>query len=210
MRTGKSGRLFQQAPSCCLFARADLSGRPEYATISLTINLDIALLGRIPKIIAEPLNKDNFSEFGEVIQRPPDGARHYFNDLLENARAGAHVDLSLATIKPVDKLPLHATVMERHPFSSQTFLPLQASRYFVIVAPDSGDGGPDLAGVKAFMSGSDQGITYRCGVWHHGMTVLDETAVMGILMWCDGSNGDEEFVDIDTPFDVVLPADTEA
>ncbi len=164
---------------------------------------------RIPKIITEPLNKDNFSEFGEVIQRPPEGARHFFNDLLENARTGARVDLSLATIKPVDKLPLRATVMERHPFSSQTFLPLQASRYFVIVAPDSDDGGPDLARVRAFLAHADQGITYRCGVWHHGMTVLDETAVLAVLMWCDGTSGDEEFLDINAPFDVALPVDTE-
>ena len=166
-------------------------------------------MNSVPKIIAEPLNADSFSEFGEVVRRPPEGVREFFNERLENNRSSARVDLSLATIRPVDKLPLHATVMERHPFSSQTFLPLKASRYFAIVAPDSDDGGPDLSGVRAFVSGSEQGITYRCGVWHHGMTVLDETAVMAVLMWCDGSSGDEEFLDIDTPFDVVLPTDTE-
>ena len=166
-------------------------------------------MNSVPKIIAEPLNADSFSQFGEVVGRPPEGVREFFNERLENNRSSARVDLSLATIRPVDKLPLHATVMERHPFSSQTFLPLKASRYFVIVAPDSDDGGPDLSGVRAFVSGSEQGITYRCGVWHHGMTVLDETAVMAVLMWCDGSSGDEEFLDIDTPFDVVLPTDTE-
>ena len=166
-------------------------------------------MNNVPKIIAEPLTRDSFSEFGEVILRPPEGVREFFNDRLENNRTDARVDLSLATIKPVDKLPLHATVMERHPFSSQTFLPLKASRYFVIVAPDSDDGGPDLNRVRAFVSGNNQGITYRCGVWHHGMSVLDETAVMAVLMWCDGSSGDEEFLDIDTPFDIVLPTGTE-
>ena len=141
-----------------------------------------------------------------MVQAPPEGGRQFFNERLENSRIDARVDLSLATIKPVEKLPLHATVMERHPYSSQTFLPLQASRYFVVVAPDGEDGGPDLARVRAFVAEADQGITYRCGVWHHGMSVLDETAVMAILMWCDGVSGDEEFLDIDTPFEVVLPA----
>lgn len=164
-------------------------------------------MASVPKIIAEPLDADNFSEFGEVIRRPPGGVRRHYNELLENARAGAWVDLYLTTIKPLDELPLHATVMERHPFSSQTFLPLKASRYLVVVAPDRGDGGPDLTRVRAFVSGADQGVTYRCGTWHHNMTVLDETAVMAVLMWCDGSSGDEEFLDIDTPFDVVLPDD---
>lgn len=162
----------------------------------------------IPKIIAEPLNADSFSEFGEVIPRPPEGVRQYFNDRLENNRIDARVDLSLTTIKPVDTMPLHVTVLERHPFSSQTFLPLKASRYFVIVVPDSDDGSPALARARAFVSGSNQGFTYRCGVWHHDMAVLDEAAVMAILMWCDGSGGDEEFLDIDTPFDVFLHNDT--
>lgn len=167
-------------------------------------------MASVPKIIAEPLNKDNFSEFGDVIQRPPEGVREFFNDRLENNRTDARADLSLAAIKPVDRLPLHATVMERHPFSSQTFLPLKASRYFVVVAPDGNDGGPDLTRVRAYIAEGDQCVTYRCGVWHHGMTALDETAVMAVLMWCDGSSGDEEFLDIDTPFDVVLPTGTAA
>ena len=162
----------------------------------------------VPKIIAEPLTADSFSEFGEVILRPPEGVRQYYSELLENTRTDARVDLYLTSIEPVDELPLQATLMERHPFSSQTFLPLKASRYLVIVAPEGGEGGPDLAGVKAFVAEGDQGITYRCGVWHHDMTVLDETAVMAVLMWCDGSSGDEEFLDLDTPFEVFLHSDT--
>lgn len=162
----------------------------------------------VPKIIAESLNADNFSEFGEVIQRPPEGVRQHYDELLENARTDAQVDLYLTTIKPVEKLPLLATVMERHPFSSQTFLPLKASRYLVVVAPDSSDGGPDLTRVRAFVSMGNQGVTYRRGVWHHIMTALDEKAVMAVLMWRDGSSGDEEFLDLDTPFEVFLHNDT--
>ena len=75
----------------------------------------------------------------------------------------------------------------------------------MVVAPDSPNGGPDLARVRAFVANGNQGITYRRGIWHHGMTVLDETTEMAVLMWCDGSSGDEEFLDIDTPFEVVLP-----
>ena len=164
-------------------------------------------MNAVRKIIAKPLNRHNFSEFGEVIEAPPEGVRAFFSERLENARAGARFDLSLATITPVSRLPLCASVMERHPFSSQTFLPLRASRYLVVVAPDNSDGGPDLGGVRAFVAQADQGITYRRGLWHHGMSVLDETAVMAVLMWCDGGSGDEEFLNIDTPFDVALSAD---
>ncbi len=79
------------------------------------------------------------------------------------------------------------------------------ARYLVIVAPDSLNGDPDLNNVRAFLADGCQGITYRRGTWHHGMTVLDDVAKMAVLMWCDGSSGDEEFLDISTPFYVVLP-----
>jgi len=40
------------------------------------------------------------------------------------------------------------------------------------------------------------------------MTVLDDTAEMAILMWCDGGSDDEELLEIDTPFEVSLPVDS--
>lgn len=158
----------------------------------------------IPKIIAEPLRRDAFADFGQVLEGPSEPGRDFFNDFLENTRANARVDLSIATIEPAQRLPLRATVMERHPYSSQTFLPLKVARYLVVVAPDDRDGEPDLTKVRAFLADGSLGVTYRSNIWHHGMTVLDETASMAVLMWCDGSSGDEEFLDIKTPFDVVL------
>ena len=51
----------------------------------------------------------------------------------------------------------------------------------------------------------DQGITYRTGAWHHGVTVLNEPGDFAVLMWCDGTSGDEEFVPLVTPFSVIVP-----
>ena len=109
------------------------------------------------------------------------------------------------TISPLDKLPMHATVLERHPYSSQTFIPIKVTRYLVTVAPDKPDGSPDLDRARCFLADGSQGITYSRGIWHHAMTVLDETAEMAILMWCDGSSDDEEFLEIAAPFDIYLP-----
>ena len=158
----------------------------------------------LPQVIAEPLNAEAFRPFGQVLEVPAKPGRKSFNEILENSRANARVDLSIVTISPLGKLPLRAKTLERHPHSSQTFIPIKAVRYLVIVAPDKPDGTPDLNQVKCFLADGKQGITYRRGVWHHDMTVLDETAEMAILMWCDGGSDDEEIMDIDPPFEISL------
>ena len=133
--------------------------------------------------------------------------RKSFDEFLENARLNAGIDLSIATIMPAITWPMQVKILERHPHSSQTFIPVKAARYLVIVAPDKPDGSPDLEGARCFLADGRQGITYRRGLWHHDMTVLDDTAEMAILMWCDGSSDDEELLEIDTPFEVLLPVD---
>ena len=157
------------------------------------------------QITAEPLMPEAFHPFGQVLESPAEPGRKYFNDILENSRVNAGVDLSIMTISPLDKLPMHATVLERHPYSSQTFIPIKVARYLVTVAPDKPDGSPDLDRARCFLADGSQGITYSRGIWHHAMTVLDETAEMAILMWRDGSSDDEEFLEIAAPFDIYLP-----
>ena len=155
-------------------------------------------------IIAETLTLESFAPFGQVLEQPVDGARTHYNKLLENARSNANVDLSIARIPPTEASPITLRKMERHPWSSQTFIPMQAGRFLIIVAPDDQLGGPDMEAARAFIASGNQAITYRLAVWHHGMTVLDETATMAVLMWCNGGNGDEEFVDIASPIDVLF------
>ena len=159
----------------------------------------------IREIIAEPLHLETFAPFGEVLECSDQSTRSFFNESLENTRANAKVNLSIARIVPIDNPPFAVQMMERHPYSSQTFIPIKVSRYLVVVAPDNAEMTPDLNGVRAFVAENYQGITYKCGVWHHGMTVLDTVAEMAVLMWCDGSEGDEEFIDLESPLNVLIP-----
>ena len=89
-------------------------------------------------------------------------------------------------------LPLTLAVLERHPYSTQAFLPLICTRFLVCVAPTLPDGEPDLSGLRAFVCGPGQGINYRPGVWHHGIVALDAPAEFAMLAWEDGSSGDCE------------------
>jgi len=92
-------------------------------------------------------------------------------------------------------------ILERHPFTTQTFIPLQRRvirggadeieekpLFLVLVAPTLrgvteaavGPSGepisirdpPDLTKIKAFIGHGEQAVTYACGTWHAPMVVL--------------------------------------
>jgi len=144
-----------------------------------------------------PLTAEGFAAYGEVLAFPDEPGRVYFERALANGRLDARASLSLVRKPPIDALPLQARVMERHEFSSQTFLPLGPARWLVVVAPHLASGaGPDMTRGEAFLVGANQGVTYGADVWHHPLTVLDAPADFAVFMWRDGTSGDEEFVDV--------------
>jgi ureidoglycolate lyase len=158
------------------------------------------------ELIAEPLTASAFAPFGAVLEAPADPGRQYFDEHLMNRRPASRTSLSISRLLPIAQLPLRAELFERHEFSSQTFLPLSASRYLVIVAPAAAAGGPDAARARAFVAQAGQGISYHANIWHHGMTVLDAPAVFSVLMWRDGTSGDEEFVTLPRPLTIHVPS----
>jgi ureidoglycolate lyase len=157
-------------------------------------------------IVPEPLRAEAFAPFGDVLEAPLDLGRNFFGDGLANRRAGAAPSLAVAHVPPLTVLPLVATRMERHEFSSQSFLALDVSRWLVIVAPKDADGRPDTARARAFLAGPGQGVTYRADTWHHPLTVLDREARLAVLIWLEHSQTDEEFVTLDQPFTVDVHA----
>lgn len=144
-------------------------------------------------IRAALLTAEAFAPFGEVLAAPAAPGRRYFEGAPANGRPGAWPSLSLSCREPSSP---HAVQMERHRFSSQSFVPLDPVRWLVLVAPHAEGGGPDMAQAMAFVVGPGQGVTYRADVWHHGLTVLDRPARFAVFMWRDGTGGDEEFVDV--------------
>ncbi|MBM3809782.1 MAG: ureidoglycolate hydrolase [Acidimicrobiia bacterium] len=157
------------------------------------------------KMIARPLNAEAFAPYGDVLAPPAEPGRVYFEKGLKTGRAGAWPSLSTTHSRPLEKLPLEAKVLERHEFSSQSFFPLDVSRWLLIVAPSSSGGGPDASRAVAFVAGPGQGVTYHMGTWHHGLTVLDRPARFAVFMWRDGTSADEEFVTLAAPFTVEVP-----
>jgi ureidoglycolate lyase len=155
------------------------------------------------ELIPQPLTKAAFAAFGEVIDVPQQVGRTYYEDALGNLRPEAKPSLSMSFRPPTPDRPLRSELMERHEFSSQTFVPVDVARWLIVVAPHAAKGGPDMAGAKAFIASGQQGVTYRPDTWHHGLTTLDRPGRFAVFMWRAGTK-DEEFVPV-PPFTVKIP-----
>jgi len=151
----------------------------------------------------QPLTKEAFAPFGDVIDVPTEAGRKYYEDALGNLRPNAHPSLSMTFRVETADRPLKSELLERHEFSSQTFVPVDVGRWLIVVAPHARTGGPDLAGLKAFIATGTQGVTYKPNTWHHGLTVLDRPGRFAVFMWRAGTR-DEEFVPVQ-PFTVRIP-----
>jgi ureidoglycolate lyase len=157
-------------------------------------------------ITAKPLTAAAFAPFGQIIERPAEFGRVYFSEALANGRPAARGSLSITKSQPLATPALTATKMERHEFSSQSFVPIDVSRYLVVVAPHGAAGKPDHTRLHTFVARGDQGVTYGMNVWHHPLCVLDRPGQFAVFMWLDGGQGDEEFADLLAPVAISFPA----
>ncbi len=143
---------------------------------------------------AAPLTPEAFAPFGDVVSAGlRDGApanqgtavRFDRCAALESSRPEARPNLAVFR-SLARSLPIELRLLERHPCSSQTFLPMVCARFLVCVAPALEDGRPDAGGILAFACGPGQGVSYRRGVWHHPILALDAPAELAMLAWEDG------------------------
>ena len=81
------------------------------------------------RLTARPLTADVFAPFGEVLQAPEAPGRAHFDRALGNRHPAASPSLSIVLQEPLSTPPLRSAVMERHPYSSQSFIPLDAGRW---------------------------------------------------------------------------------
>lgn len=137
-----------------------------------------------------PLTAAAFAPFGDVAEPPEPGARHAIGAGLGVNRPDTTVRLSFNHPEPWP-LPLLATEMERHPWSSQTFIPIDVARWVLMVAPDR-NGAPDPEHLIAFLATGAQAVNYRIDTWHHPLRVLDRPGRFATLMWTTGIKADDE------------------
>lgn len=150
------------------------------------------------QITATPITPEAFAPFGEVVSaglsagksaNQGTAVRCDWSALLESTRPGARPNL--AVFRSMAKsLPFDITLLEKHPCSTQAFLPMACTRFLVCVAPTLPGGAPDVANLRAFQCSQGQGINYRRDVWHHPILALDGPADFAMLAWEDGGELD--------------------
>lgn len=150
------------------------------------------------------LTEAAFAPFGTLVEYSATETRRMLVGELQNKRAEARANLDFATVAK-QALPITAAVMERHVFSSQSFVPVDVARYLVVVAPDAPAGGPDMARARVFAATGRQSVTYGAGVWHHPLTPLDSDGVFAIVTFRAGDKQDEEFITLPEPVRLGVP-----
>lgn len=153
---------------------------------------------------AEPLTADAFLPFGRVVSaglqagssaNQGTAVRFDFCTDLVTTRPAARANL--AVFRSVAKsLPFDVVLLERHPCSTQAFIPMVVARYLVCVAPTGADGQPVVDQLRAFLCAPGQGVAYAPGTWHHPMVALDGPGDFAMLAWEDGTALDCEVLQL--------------
>lgn len=184
-------------------------------------------------VVARPLEREAFKAFGEAVMTPScsstngecvnqgTAAKHPWLANIVNGRLekhyhtkgeGAVANVSVFSCQPRSLScenglsTFTLSVMERHPYSSQLFVPMGCGTgsYIVLVAEGKG-AVPDLSTLRAFRASGGQAINYKPGVWHSPMVVVGEPMRFVCLTHEDGSPEDCEVVELAYPVTTVLP-----
>lgn len=146
----------------------------------------------------QPLTQSAFAPFGQVIEADParmkfinGGNTERFHALAEAEVSGedARVIINIFRGQP-RPFPYALTMMERHPFGSQSFSPLNGRPYLVVVSEDEG-GQPGEP--QVFLARGDQGVNYRRNVWHHPLMTIGTVSDFLVVDRDGPDNNLEEF-----------------
>ena len=160
-------------------------------------------------ITARTLTREAFAEFGDVLDTGWEnhhpinkGMTERYHDLarVEAEGPNAKVVISIAKAKPY-AFPLNLSMVERHPFGSQAFMPLSPAPFLVVVCHDTNDGPGEP---HAFLTAPGQGVSYPRNTWHGVLTPVG--AGQDFLIVDRGGDGTnlEEFY-FPEPYEIHLP-----
>jgi ureidoglycolate lyase len=149
-------------------------------------------------IIALPITPALFAPFGILLSTDGLRAEHRHNA----PQSQTCIETLWAPAQPG-----HCDIqrMERHGFSTQTFFPLDVSRYLVVVCPGGDGDRPDTARALAFVVDGRMALQYHRGTWHCNMAALDRPGLFANLVQKNHGEDDCTVITV-PPFRVTLPS----
>jgi ureidoglycolate lyase len=151
----------------------------------------------------KPINKENFSKFGELVTteglKSIDINNGYAKRFEEAVKLDTLQDRGETTISIFSALkrtfPIKIDMMEQHPLGSQSFIPMKETTFLVLVAPKSDK--PDLNKIESFIIPPGVGINYKSGTWHFPLISTEDMNFLVIDRKGSGNNLKIENLDKD-------------
>ena len=142
----------------------------------------------------KPINKENFSKFGELVTteglKSIDINNGYAKRFEEAVKLDTFQDRGETTISIFSALkrtfPMKIDMMEQHPLGSQAFIPMKETTFLVLVAPKSDK--PDLNKIESFIIPPGIGINYKVGTWHFPLISTEDMKFLVIDRKGPGDN----------------------
>ena len=144
----------------------------------------------------KPINKSNFSGFGDVIStkdlNPIDINNGYAKRYDNIANLNTSKDNGETTISIFSALkrefPMKIDMMEKHPLGSQAFIPMKETTFLVFVAPEGEK--PDLNKIESFIVPPGIGVNYKIDIWHFPLISTEDMNFLVVDRKGSGENLD--------------------
>ena len=146
--------------------------------------------------IVKPKNitRENFSIFGDLISsenvEPIDinaGYAKRFDNLAKIDTLKDKGETIVSIFSAIKRsFPMKIDMMEKHPLSSQAFVPMKETIFLSFVAPP-GDV-PEISKIRSFIIPPKMGINYKPGIWHFPLISTEDTDFLVIDRKGSGNN----------------------
>jgi ureidoglycolate lyase len=150
-----------------------------------------------------PLTREGFAPYGEVIDETGgcsfgtnggEAIRVHGLASVDCSAEGGRPLISLFTVRgPTFRKTLR--LMERHPISTQAFVPTTFVRTIVVVAP--ADENPSPTNIRAFVTDGRQGFSYARGTWHHPLITLTGGTFLVVDRTGPGTGFSQDYEDVE-------------
>ena len=127
------------------------------------------------------VNRSNFAMYGDLISTKDTNhmdinagyAKRFDNlaDLNTSKDGGKSIVSIFSALKRT--FPMKINMMEKHPLSSQAFIPMKETTFLSLVAP-AGES-PELSKIQSFIIPPKIGINYKPGIWHFPLISTEDT-----------------------------------
>ena len=140
------------------------------------------------------INRSNFSAYGDLISaadiNPTDINAGYAKrfDNLANVDTSSEGGKTIVSIFSALKrtFPMKIDMMEKHPLSSQAFMPMKETTFLSFVAPPGES--PEISKIQSFIIPPKTGINYKPGIWHFPLISTEDTNFLVIDREGSGEN----------------------